>query len=64
MFAFSNRMILLIIFASKKIMYRLLSVYEQITKSTECEVSKQEPLSFHRTEMYIKKTLADFTASK
>lgn len=40
MFAFSNRIILLIIFANKnKIMRRVLQVYEQITKSTEREVS-------------------------
>lgn len=54
MFAFSNRIILLIIFASKnKIMHRLLPVYEQITISAECEVSTQEPLSFCGTGMYI-----------
>lgn len=53
-FVFSNRIILLIIFASeKKIMHRLLPVYEQIMKSTECEASTQEPLAFYRTEMYI-----------
>lgn len=56
MFAFSNRIILLIIFASKKIVHRLLAVCEQIKKSSECEVSTQEPLPLYRTEMYIIKT--------